>query len=136
MYTEHGQVREQWFEVLSAILAAADRLGMVIEVTLFSKERKANLAADPRERATREMARLREPYRNVILQIWNECSIGVRSCFEVAKTEDADRLVTNSSGGSNVLGEDEQNCMLDLPTLHTIFLLPTSPGFSIAVPHS
>jgi hypothetical protein len=60
------------------------------------------------------------PYRNVILQIWNEDSTGVRDCYQAIKKVDDQRLVTNSPGFANDLGDDVQNQMLDLLTPHTV----------------
>ena len=120
MYTDEGAVRDEHFRTLATILAAADSLGMVVEVTLFSQEKEPNLPVPAQERGARELARRLRPYRHAILQIWNEKSIEVPRYFAAIKEEDPERLVTNSPGVANVLGDEEQNRMLDLLTPHTV----------------
>lgn len=119
MYTPDGAVREEPFERLRALILAADARRMVIEVTLFSHEKQPNLPDDVLERAAREMARRLAPYRNIIVQIWNEDSTAVLRLAEAVKTEDPARLVTNSPGFAGNLGDDAQNRALDLLTPHT-----------------
>lgn len=119
LYTPAGNVRDEHFQTLAALIEAADRLDMIIEVTLFAHEKEPNLPVAALARAAREMARRLAPYRNLILQIWNEQSTAVRRCLEAIKDEDSTRLVTNSPGIAGVLGDDEQNRMLDLLTPHT-----------------
>ncbi len=70
--------------------------------------------------AVRELTRLLRPYRNVILQIWNEDSHEIKRLFESAKAEDGSRLITNCPGFSCNLGDDAQNRLLDLLTAHTV----------------
>lgn len=119
MYVPNGQVREDAFDRLRALILAADARGMAIEVTLFSHEKQPNLPTDVLERAAREMAQRLVPYRNVIVQIWNEDSTEVLRLAEAVKVEDPARLVTNSPGFAGNLGDDAQNRALDLLTPHT-----------------
>ena len=93
---------------------------MVLEVVLFCHEKQPNLAVPVRERATRHVAERLLPYRNLILQVWNEDSSEVIRHFETIKAVDPDRIVTNSPGGANVLGDEAQNQVLDLLTPHTV----------------
>jgi hypothetical protein len=120
MYTPEGDVRDKHFRTLTEIIAAADALGMVVEVTLFSHEKQPNMSVPSQERASVHMARLLRPYRNLILQIWNEDSTEVVRYYESIKAVDAERLVTNSPGFAGNLGEETQNKALDLLTPHTI----------------
>ena len=120
MYTSKGDIREKHFQKLAALLKAADRLEMVIEVTLFSREKQPPLSRDVQVRATQELAKRLLPYRNSILQIWNENSSDVALYYEAIKMVDPQRIVTNSPGISNVLGDDHQNRMLDILTPHTV----------------
>lgn len=119
LYTPAGGVRDDRFRTLAAIIEATAGLGMVVEVTLFAQEKEPNLPVPAQERAAREMAARLRPYRNLILQIWNEKSSEVRRYVEAVKEVDAARLVTNSPGVAGVLGDDEQNRLLDLLTPHT-----------------
>jgi hypothetical protein len=120
LYTDEGAVRDEPFRTLAEIIAAADSLGMVLEVTLFSHEKQPNLAVAAQERGAREVARRLLPHRNLILQIWNEDSTEVRRLYEAVKAVDPARLVTNSPGVANVLGDEAQNRLLDLLTPHTV----------------
>jgi len=120
LYTEQGAVREAPFLRLAELLVAADRLGMVLEVVLFSQEHKPYLPVEVHRTATRQMVERLKPYRNLILQIWNEELRDVYECCAIAKSVDPARIVTNSPGVANVLGDDAQNTMLDLLTPHTV----------------
>ena len=56
MFTPAGEVRDGRFQTLAAIIAVADHLEMVIELTLFSQEKEPNLPISAQERAARAMA--------------------------------------------------------------------------------
>jgi hypothetical protein len=120
MYTPEGQVRDKHFGTLVDLLLAADAYEMVIEVVLFSHEKQPNMSIEAQERAASEMAERLRPYRNVLLQIWNEDSTNVVRYCEAIKAQDRERIVTNSPGFANVLGDEAQNEMLDLLTPHTV----------------
>jgi hypothetical protein len=120
MYTPEGEIRDEHFRTLAEIVETLDNLGMVAEVTLFSHEKQPNLPVHVQERGTRNVARKLLPYRNLILQLWNEDSTEVTQYFEAVKAVDPARIVTNSPGFSNVLGDERQNRMLDLLTPHTV----------------
>lgn len=125
LYTPEGGVREDHFQTLSDIIMAANSLGMVIEVAMFINERsqsyEGNLPIWALERAALEMTQQLMPYRNVIMQIWNENSTETRRFYETIKKVDLFRIVTNSPGKeSNFIGTDEENAMLDILTPHTI----------------
>jgi len=120
MYTDQGEVRDEHFQTLTALIDAADEQEMVIEVTLFSHEKQPNLPVAVQERAARTMAQRLLPYGNLILQIWNEDSTEVARYYQAVKTVDADRIVTNAPGFAGDLGDDAQNRLLDLLTPHTV----------------
>jgi len=120
MYTPEGEIRDEHFHTLAVIVEALDSLGMVAEVTLFSHEKQPNLPVPVQERGAGNVAQRLLPYRNLILQIWNEDSTEVTRYYEAVKAVDPERVVTNSPGGSNVLGDEYQNTMLDLLTPHTV----------------
>lgn len=132
MYTEDGGVRDAPFDRLAALLAAADSQSMVIEVTLFSHEKQPNLPVEALERAAREMAERLRPYHHILLQLWNEDSTEVLRLYDAAKAADPERLVTNSPGGSNVLGDEEQNRRLDVLTPHTARRNKGGPFWEVA----
>jgi hypothetical protein len=120
MYTSKGDVRAEHIETLIQIVEAADSLGMVIEVTLFSHEKQPNMSASAQVRACSQMAEHLRPYRNLILQIWNEDASNVLQHYERIKAVDGNRLVTNTPGFANDLGDDAQNRAMDLLTPHTV----------------
>jgi len=120
MYTAAGAVQVEPFERLAALIEEMDALGMVVEVVLFSHEKKPYYPPEVLERGAHNMAELLLPYRNLILQIWNEDSTAVARCYHAAKQVDPARIVTNAPGFANVLGDDAQNEMLDLLTPHTV----------------
>jgi hypothetical protein len=119
-YTPDGDIRDEPFRRLADLLLAADGLSMVIEVVLFCQEKSENLPIPAQERAVRQISARLLPYRNLILQIWNEKSVEVARYYAAAKEVDQARLVTNSPGGANHLGDEEQNRLLDLLTPHTV----------------
>jgi len=120
MYTPKGEIRDEHLHTLAEIVEALDSLGMVAEVTLFSHEKQPNLPVPVQEQGAGKLARRLLPYRNLILQIWNEDSTGVTRYYEAVKAVDPARIVTSSPGFSNVLGDEHQNRMLDLLTPHTV----------------
>ena len=120
MYTADGDVREGHFETLAALLEQTEPLGMVVEVTLFSHEKRPNLPPEALERGARGVTERLKPYRSAIVQLWNEDSTEWRRLFDAVKDVDAERLVTNSPGVANVLGDDDHNSAMDLLTPHTV----------------
>jgi hypothetical protein len=102
------------------LLLAADQLDMVIEITLFCQEKNPNLPPGVQDIIVKSMASRLMPYRNILLQIWNEKSFEVMRYFRSIKHIDPHRIVTNSPGFSNDLGDDEQNNALDVLTPHTV----------------
>ncbi len=86
LYTPEGDVRDEWWGPLAETLTAADRLGMVVEVTLFSNERQDKLPRPAMERAAREMTRRLGPHTNTIIQIWNECSLEWRAALDAVRS--------------------------------------------------
>ncbi|TLS51279.1 hypothetical protein FE782_16245 [Paenibacillus antri] len=125
LYTEDGQVKDLYFERLAALLAEADALDMTVEVALFVVERYEHpIAPFPlwaHERAAAEMTRRLLPYRNLILQIWNENSVHVPILYETIKRIDYARIVTNSPGYADSVyrGTHEHNDLVDVLTPHT-----------------
>jgi hypothetical protein len=113
-------VRDDVFARLEALIRATEDLSMALETCLFMGMGRPTLRAPARERAVAGVARRLRPHRRLILQIWNEDSRDVIAHYETAKREDPNRIVTSSPGGSNTLGDDEQNRTLDLLTPHTV----------------
>lgn len=120
MYTDQGEIREGSFERLRSLIMAADSLDMVVEVVLFSHEKQPNFPVEILEKAAGLMAERLKPYGNILLEIWNEDSTEVLRLFRKIKEVDPDRITTNAPGLPGVLGDDEQNYMLDVLTPHTI----------------
>jgi hypothetical protein len=128
LYTDLGEIRDEPFSRLEALVKAADGLGMVIEVVMFSQERQPwFLPVSASERAVRDLTSMLRPFGNVILQIWNECSADVLRYARIAKEVDPDRLVTNSPGFFSTagvrfdhVGEPADCRFLDVLTPHTV----------------
>jgi hypothetical protein len=85
MYVDDGSVRDARFDVLAKLLDATNALSMVVEVVLFSHEKRPNLEPDALERGARGVAERLRPYRNVILQLWNEDSTEWSRLFHAVK---------------------------------------------------
>ncbi|MDF1515289.1 MAG: hypothetical protein P1S60_15880 [Anaerolineae bacterium] len=123
MYTSDGAIIDTHFERLAELLLAADGLDMVIEVVAFSHEKtpgEENLPVPLQEWAIQALTQRLKPYRNLILQIWNEDSTNVIRHYELIKQEDPDRIVGNSPGFANNLGDDTQNRLMDVLMPHTV----------------
>jgi hypothetical protein len=121
MYTADGDVKDEMFDRLVALIKALDGLDMVLEVAMFSAEKQPYFLPIPaQERATRQLTERLRPFGNLIQQIWSENSTEVMRYFEILKKTDPDRLVTSAPGGSNDLGDDVQNKAYDVLTPHTL----------------
>jgi hypothetical protein len=123
MYTEDGALVAESTQRLADLLTAANNLDMVIEVVAFSHEKipgEENLPVSKQEDAIKALTTFLRPYRNALLQIWNEDSTNVLRHAEIVKAVDPDRLVTNSPGFAGDLGDEAQNRMMDVLTPHTV----------------
>ena len=123
LYEPNGDLREKPLAQVKAILTAADRLGMCLEITLFSQESflHGNRLGEPADvRAITALTTALMPYRNATFQIWNEHSDDrVEVIFKTIKQIDPTRLVTNSPGYDGDLGRPAENRYLDYLTPHT-----------------
>ncbi|MBM3859350.1 MAG: hypothetical protein FJ395_06835 [Verrucomicrobia bacterium] len=123
MYLPDGRLREAPLATLKAILADADRLGMVVELCFFSQEsfrENIRLDRDQSMTAVTALTRALRPHRNLTFQIWNEHhDDNVLPLVRAIKALDPQRLVTSSPGFAGVLGPDDLNEALDYPTPHT-----------------
>jgi hypothetical protein len=115
-----GELRPQFADRLCQLAAATSDQGMALEVTLFSHERNPNLAVGSLARGATEVSHLLLPYRNVLVQIWNENNEGTERFYELVKSVDPERLVTNSPGFSDDLGDEHHNRLMDVLTPHTV----------------
>lgn len=122
LYQPDGSLRPQHLQTLKEIITDADEMGMVVELVLFSQEsyhHDIRLGKTEADRAVAAIALEFLPYRNVIIQIWNELSDRVLEHIKTVKDIDPKRLVTNSPGGAGHLGDSKQNDLLDFLTPHT-----------------
>jgi hypothetical protein len=123
MYTGDGEIVDMYFKHLERLLLAANSLAMVIEVVAFSHEKipgEENLPVPLQERAIKALTQRLRPFRNLILQIWNEDSTNIMRHYDIIKSQDADRIVGNSPGFANNLGDDAQNRLMDVLMPHTV----------------
>lgn len=127
MFTYRGEIRTEIFHRLKELLIDASSLDMVIEIVVFCHE-NYQLPDDTlfpleiipvQERSLEGLTRLLLPYRNIILQVWNECSFEILRYYSLIKCLDPERVVTNSPGYSSELGDEEQNTLMDILTPHT-----------------
>ena len=122
LYNSDGSLKTEYVNQLKNIIHDADEQGMVVELTLFSQEsyrENIRLGATESDRAVAAITRELLPYRNVVIQIWNELSDRVLDHVKTVKSIDPKRVVTNSPGVSGFLGDDKQNNALDFLTPHT-----------------
>jgi len=122
MYESDGRLREENVKTLQSILTDADRLGMVVELVLFSQESwhdGIRLDREAADQAVRLLTAALIPYRNVTFQVWNEFSERVIDHVKTIRSVDPKRLVTNSPGYAGFLGDPTQNEALDYLTPHT-----------------
>ena len=128
MYTDCGEVRDQYFERLAALIKALDDLDMVLEISMFQHEKEPYfLPIKAQERATRELTERLKPYGNVFQQIWSEDDREVMRYLAIIRATDPDRIVTSAPGFSrdrskpfDRIGDDAVNRALDVLTPHTI----------------
>lgn len=123
LYEPDGALRPQSLKTLKAILADTDRLGMCVELALFSHESwdsNIRLGEGADTKAVTALTEELRPFRNVTFQIWNEHhDERVLPLVRLIKSLDAQRLVSSSPGFPGVLGPDELNQALDYLTPHT-----------------
>jgi hypothetical protein len=127
LYQRDGTLREKHIARLKEILADADVLGMVVELEVFQHQswREGNLGATDEERAKSVeralplLTRALLPYRNLTFQLWGEMTFRTVEYTKLIKESDPKRLVTNSPGGSGVLGTRQENEALDYLAPHT-----------------
>lgn len=122
LYQPDGNLRTEHTDRLKALLTDADALGTVIELALFSQEswgENIRLGEAESDKAVAQLTRELTPWRNLVLQVWNESSHRVLDHVKTIRSVDAKRLITNSPGFSGVLGDIPQNQALDFLTPHT-----------------
>ena len=87
----------------------AKRIFIVFIIILSAVSVFYTWAQDVDEKGVSILARELKPSRNVIFQIWNEFDYRTVDYFEVVKSVDKERLVTNSPGYAGVLGSVREN---------------------------
>ncbi|MGP8207273.1 MAG: hypothetical protein ACLQVK_14670, partial [Acidimicrobiales bacterium] len=95
LFQPSGALADPFANRLVALADAAAELGMVLEVTLFSQERRPNLDRNALAEGAVNVARLLVPHRNVLLQIWNEHAEATERLYNLIKDADAERVVTS-----------------------------------------
>lgn len=123
LYRPDGTLREDRLATLKAILADADRRGMVVELVLFSQEswrENIRLNEAAAEKAVRQLAAELKPHRNLTFQVWNEFSWHTAPLARIIKSVDPNRLVSSSPGFAGVLTAGaEETSLMDYLTPHT-----------------
>ena len=122
LYEPDGKLIAANVALLKNLLADADAVGTVVEVTMFAQESwfsGVRLGPAESDRATSALIQELRPYRNVVVQIWNEFSERTVELVKVVRAADPKRIVTSSPGVSGVLGSDAHNRSLDFLSPHT-----------------
>lgn len=123
LYAADGTLNSSHLQTLKNILVDADRTGVIVELCLFSQEsyrESIRLDSAASDRAVRQITEELLPYRNVVIQIWNEFTDKqTLNQVKVIKSIDPKRLVTNSPGYSGEMGNAKQNAAIDFLTPHT-----------------
>ncbi len=123
LYAPDGTLRSAPLAALQALLTDADRLGMCLEITLFSQESflHGRLLTPPAdEQAVAALTTALAAHRNASFQIWNEHSDArVLPLLARIRQLDPQRVLTNSPGYGGDLGSDAENRALDYLSPHT-----------------
>jgi len=122
LYNDDGSLRPNVLSTIEALAKDADEENFVILLVLFSREswnENIRLSDKAMNRAVVNVTRQLKPYRNVILQVWNEFDYRVIESCKRIKTIDKARLVTNSPGYAGILGDAKENQMMDYLSPHT-----------------
>jgi hypothetical protein len=91
LFRDDGGLKPDVWQRLEALLRETDERGMVVEVTLFAKEKAPDQPLPYLLNGTRAAAEALRPFRHVILQLWNEHTRADRELFDTAKKADPDR---------------------------------------------
>ncbi len=122
LYLPDGSLNQKHLNTLKEILKDADEQGTVILLALFSREswnENIRLSDKASEVAVAEIANALNPYRNLVLQVWNEFNYRTVDYVKIIKQIDPERIVTNSPGYAGELGSIEENRALDYLSPHT-----------------
>lgn len=122
LYNQDGTLNATSLSTLKDLIRDADEEGTIILLTLFSHEswgNKTRLTDAASDKAVAEVASVLKPYRNLILQVWNEFNYRAIDYFKIIKSIDPERIVTNSPGFAGDLGNSEENRVLDYLSPHT-----------------
>ena len=123
LFASDGTLRGKPLATLKEILSSAAAEGMMIELTLFTREswmENIRLSDDAMERAAAGLAHELKPWRNAAFQVWNEFSHHTAAIARAIKSADPQRLVTSSPGVAGVLTAGaEETALMDYLTPHT-----------------
>jgi hypothetical protein len=122
LYNVDGSLKPELVSRVKEIVTDADREGMVILLVLFSREswnENIRLSDSASDLAVAAVTKEFLPWRNLVLQVWNEFDYRAVDYLQIIKSIDPTRLVTNSPGYGGVLGKDEENQLMDFLSPHT-----------------
>ena len=122
LYNPDGSLRPNHLNTLKEIIKAADEKGIVVLFVLFQRESwndKIILEDKAADKAVAQVTKELQPFRNLILQVWNEHDYRTLDYLKIIKNKDKNRIVTNSPGYGGVLGSDAENRALDYLSPHT-----------------
>ena len=123
LYYPDGRLRQNHVDRLKEILSDCDQTGMIVALSLFTRESwfsDKRLGKEEADRAVAALTRELLPYRNLTFQIWSEFDDRVLDHWKTIKSVDPKRLVTNAPGGAGaILGGPGEYEALDYLTPHT-----------------
>ena len=123
LYEAGGALRAAPLSRLKQLLDSCAAEGMVVQLTLFTRESwldEIRLSDADMERAAATLAVELKPWRNAAFQVWNEFSHHTAAIARAIKSADPQRLVTSSPGVAGVLaGPAEETALMDYLTPHT-----------------
>ena len=122
LYDMNGNLNTHYLSILKKISRSALNHEMVVELALFAREswnEEIRLSREAYIKAAESLTRDLIDHRNITFQIWNEHSMYIPEIYSAIKSVDPYRLVTNSPGYGGVLGDQDQNELLDFLTPHT-----------------
>ncbi len=122
MYMPDGTIKPGPLSRLTDLLKMADEENTVILLVLFSKEswqENIRLSNEASDQAVAALTKELKPFRNLIFEVWNEFDNRTLDYFNIIKSIDPDRIVTNSPGYAGELGSMAENRLLDYLSPHT-----------------
>ncbi len=131
---QNGDPRKPYLDRLRALVARAEDLGMVVDITLNRGEALPNFASH--QHAVETLVRELKPFRNWYLDLANERDVGdarfvsddeLRRLRARVRELDPQRLVTASFGGHDLSEDDVRDAIVEIGVDFLCLHRPRSP---------